>query len=385
MMGWASDVIIRTLLRVKRISSRFQIMRTARRSSPKDVPTSRTPMTEVDAVIGLRPSNVPPSAALIPERWTRAPLGAARSSPASRAHPGVGPVALGVRRTVESSGRIIAEDHAARVEETARDLETPLHPSGEALHAAAPALPQPDHVEHLAQAVAELALRYAVELGVESQVLLGREVVVERRVLEHEANLAAHVCAASQDVEAGNGGAPRRRLHQRAQHGDRGRLPGTVRAEEAVRLARRHREAHLAHGLELAIALREVDGLDDRPDAPVGARLASGHLHHGSTVPAPRPAFFADLPALYAGRSAKNVAASTLRAPCCAPCPSSNGERSSCCRRPRSPSPSCARSSASSITRSACCARRCSCAIPTCASCTSPRCQSTRRSSSTTW
>src|SRR6266567_2980351 len=103
MTGWARDVMMRTLLRPKRISSRFQIMRTARTSSPSDVPTSRTPMTVGAEVIVLRPLIVPPSAALIPERSARAPLGAARS-PACRAHPGVGPVALGARRFCVANG-----------------------------------------------------------------------------------------------------------------------------------------------------------------------------------------------------------------------------------------------------------------------------------------
>ena len=42
----------------------------------------------------------------------------------------------------------------------------------------------------------------AVELGVQAQVLLGRQVAVERRVLEHEADVAAHVVALADDVVA---------------------------------------------------------------------------------------------------------------------------------------------------------------------------------------
>ena len=42
----------------------------------------------------------------------------------------------------------------------------------------------------------------AVQLGVQAEVLLGGEVDVERRVLEDEADVAAHVVALGDDVEA---------------------------------------------------------------------------------------------------------------------------------------------------------------------------------------
>jgi hypothetical protein len=60
----------------------------------------------------------------------------------------------------------------------------------------------------------------AVELGVQAEVLLGGEVAVERRVLEHEADVPADVVALAGDVEAahtgGAGGGP----GERAEHVD---------------------------------------------------------------------------------------------------------------------------------------------------------------------
>src|SRR5437879_13747946 len=75
---------------------------------------------------------------------------------------------VAARLRVEADGRLVEEEDSRRVEEAAGDLEAPLHAARERLHDAAPALPQPNHVEHLAHAVAELALRYAVELGMEA-------------------------------------------------------------------------------------------------------------------------------------------------------------------------------------------------------------------------
>src|SRR5438046_2601117 len=77
MTGWAREVMMRSRLRPNRISSRFQIMRTARTSSAIDVPTSRTPITAGAALIASSPCG---------------------------AHPGAGPVALGTRRLCVADG-----------------------------------------------------------------------------------------------------------------------------------------------------------------------------------------------------------------------------------------------------------------------------------------
>src|SRR5947209_3059203 len=98
MIGWASDVIMRTLLRVKRMSSRFQIMRTARMSSLMELPTSRTPMTlDGAALMAYRPKSSRLRRRLVPERRRRAALATVRSSTTPGAHPRVGPVAFGAR------------------------------------------------------------------------------------------------------------------------------------------------------------------------------------------------------------------------------------------------------------------------------------------------
>ena len=102
----------------------------------------------------------------------------------------------------------------------------------------------------------------AVELGVQAQVLRGRQVAVERRVLEDEADVAADVVALADDVVAGDVGAAAGRLGERAEHVDRRRLAGAVGAEEAEDLAAGDVEADAAHGLDLAEGLSEVLDVD---------------------------------------------------------------------------------------------------------------------------
>src|SRR5262249_6813510 len=91
--------------------------------------------------------------------------------------------------------------------------------------------------------------------GAEPEVLLGGQVEVECRLLEDDADLTADAERLALDVEAGDPRRAARRLEQRRQHPDRGRLAGAVRAEEAEELA----------GTDV-----EVDRVD-RPDATVVA------------------------------------------------------------------------------------------------------------------
>ena len=79
--------------------------------------------------------------------------------------------------------------------------------------------------------------RHPVQLGVQAQVLLGRQIAVERRVLEDEADVAPHVVAFAHDVVPGDVRRAAARPHERAEHADRRRLARPVGPEEAERLA----------------------------------------------------------------------------------------------------------------------------------------------------
>ena len=64
------------------------------------------------------------------------------------------------------------------------------------------ALGQPDHVEQGHHAVGHLAAGHAVHHGVEAEVLLRGEVVVEGQVLEDEPDAGAHLVPLGRDVVA---------------------------------------------------------------------------------------------------------------------------------------------------------------------------------------
>ena len=79
-----------------------------------------------------------------------------------------------------------------------------------------------------------------------------------------DAVTVADVVALADDVVAGDERAAAGRARERAQHVDRGRLAGAVRAEEPEDLAGGHLEAHSAHRLDRVEGLVQVVDLDRR-------------------------------------------------------------------------------------------------------------------------
>ena len=135
-------------------------------------------------------------------------------------------------------------------------------------------LPQADHLHHLLHPARDQLPRHAVQLGVQAQVLLGGEVAVEGGVLEHQADVAAHLVAFADDVVAGHEGRAPGGAHERAEHVDRGRLACSVGAEEAERLPRLHGEVDAADGFDLAVLL----GQPAHDHGAAGARRSGRRL-----------------------------------------------------------------------------------------------------------
>ena len=136
--------------------------------------------------------------------------------------------------------RLVQEQHPRRVQQAAGDLQPPLHAARVRHDQAVPPVPQADHVQHLLHPRRHRGRRHPVELGVEAQVLLGGQVVVERGVLEHQPDVAPDRVPLGGHVVAGHrwrcpevGRASVQRILMVVD------LPGAVGAEEAERLPRR--------------------------------------------------------------------------------------------------------------------------------------------------
>src|SRR5579862_1049886 len=138
------------------------------------------------------------------------------------------------------------------MDQSSCDLEPALHAAREVPHQTVTTVAEADHLENSVETLLADLRVDTVELGVETQVLRGGQIVVEGRVLEDEADLLPHLERVLRDIEPGDPGAARCRPQESAEHVDRRRLAGSVRAEESERLPLSDLERHGANGLEIA-------------------------------------------------------------------------------------------------------------------------------------
>ncbi len=108
----------------------------------------------------------------------------------------------------------------------------------------------------------DLVGRHEVHLGEELDVLVDREVVVERELLRHVADARLHAVGVLHDVDAVDGGRSLARREQATEHPDRRRLAGAVRAEESEDAPSRHLEVEVIDGDEVAEPTHEAAALD---------------------------------------------------------------------------------------------------------------------------
>ena len=141
------------------------------------------------------------------------------------------------RLRVEPDRGLVEEQDPGDVQEGAGDLKAPGHPAGELRDEVIAALAQVDEVEYAGDPLIDLLAGHPVEDRMEAEVLLGGELIVERLLLEDEADVAAHRLGPREDVDAGDPDLSGRRPRQRAQHVDRGRLARPVWAQEREHLA----------------------------------------------------------------------------------------------------------------------------------------------------
>ena len=186
---------------------------------------------------------------------------------------------------VQTDGRLVEEEHHRAVEQSPGDLQPTFHAPGERGHLALASLPQPDHLQHLTNAVNDDGAGYTVELGMKAEVGLGGQVPVKRRVLEHQTDVGSHRGPLGADVEAGHLGMARGGGDQRAQHPNGRGLAGAVGTQEAEGLAAGHIQIDPLDRGDLAVRLGQpAKGDGPWPSAIGGIRISDapcGQLGHG--------------------------------------------------------------------------------------------------------
>ena len=162
---------------------------------------------------------------------------------------------------VERPERLVEEEHPRPVDECARERDPLLLAAGE-LPRLAPLEPrEPDELERLDNAAAELVATYLLPAQSEGDVLEDRQVREERVRLEHRVHVAlvrrqsAHVAAAELDAAGG-------RVLEAADHPEGGRLAAAGRTEHGEEAAAPDVERDLVDGGDVLESLRQVDEAD---------------------------------------------------------------------------------------------------------------------------
>ena len=121
-----------------------------------------------------------------------------------------------------------------------------------------------------------------VEIAEHPEVLAAREVLVDRRVLAREADDSAYGVGLLDDVEPIDRRGARVRQQEGGEDADRGRLAGSIGAEEAVDRALRDAEIQTVQCDHIAVLLDEAPSLDD---VGHGMQATPALLHLGDAVP----------------------------------------------------------------------------------------------------
>ena len=231
-----------------------------------------------------------PSATIRP--WSMIPTRSARTSASSRycvVRKMVTPSSFASRATsCQSAFRLCGsspvvgssrKSSRGSVHEREGEIEAPLHPARVRADAAVGGEDEADALEQLVSALGALMARYAVQRGLEAQVVAAGEQRIERRLLQRGADRRSHLRPLLDDVEAGDPRRACRRWQQRRQHVDGRRLPGTVRAEKPVDLAGRDGQVDpvdRAHVLELPDEPLRLDAVPLRHPSPTLPTSAGG-------------------------------------------------------------------------------------------------------------
>ena len=137
------------------------------------------------------------------------------------------------RRGVDARRWLIEEQHLRFVRGRARQREPLLPPATQRARELAPPLLETEVSELLGDARRSRAATESVDRGVEAEVLLDRQVIVEAEFLRHVADAASDAFGIVDDIDTRHLRASRCGLHEPAQHPDRRRLARAVRPEHA--------------------------------------------------------------------------------------------------------------------------------------------------------
>src|SRR6266487_6733995 len=149
------------------------------------------------------------------------------------------------------------------MQKSARDFQQPFPSARKCSDQGMAAVEQIDDAKHSFGSLCEQARGEVVEHRVKPEVFLRRETIVERLILEHEADASPHFIRIGENVKTRHGrftcGGPQ----QCRQNFDRGRLSGSVWSKKTENLARFDLELDIVYSRNRAKCLDQIFDVDD--------------------------------------------------------------------------------------------------------------------------
>ena len=166
---------------------------------------------------------------------------------------------LAARQWVDADSRLVEQQQLRRAHERASKAELLLHAAGELAREPPREGRELRHRQEMREALRAQFLRHAVQVGIEVQVLLHRQVFVEAEFLRHVAQEVLHRLRMLCHIQPDDGKLSCGLRHQAANQPHQRRLAGAIRPDERRKPAFWHREVHAPQGLDrLAVLLQEV-------------------------------------------------------------------------------------------------------------------------------
>jgi hypothetical protein len=186
---------------------------------------------------------------------------------------------------VDAGRRFVDEQDVRAVDQRTGELEPALHPAGQVARQPMTHVPQVDDLERAPDEPSTLERSDAVQGGHESDVLLGRQILVQAEQLRHVRDPAPCMAAEGHRILAEDPDLAGRTRQRPTQHPDRGRLPGAARPDDAQDRSGRHVEREVVDG---QVAIERAAHAADGDDRLGRCRGGCGHVDPQCKCRAPR-------------------------------------------------------------------------------------------------
>jgi hypothetical protein len=173
---------------------------------------------------------------------------------------------------IDRAGRLVEEQQFGFVDDRAGEREALLLAAAHRAGELALAIGEMVLLDQFVDAPLRARARQRLHVGEEFEVLAHGQVLEQRELLRHVADARAQLLGLRGHRQPEHVDLPFARREQAAEHADRGRLAGTVRTEETVDIAARHREVDVVDSDERA----ETLGQAVRADREIGV---AGRVH----------------------------------------------------------------------------------------------------------